>query len=129
MTEQEPAAAAPRRVVVAEDESLIRLDIVETLRDNGFEVVGEAGDGEAAVALATELRPDLVIMDVKMPLLDGISAAEKLSKPIWLAILGGTALVGLFLPPPVGSAIAACAVGVYLVDVRPKVLEVQGKSR
>ena len=60
---------------------------------------------------------------------DAFPAAEKLSKPIWLAILGGTALVGLFLPPPVGSAIAACAVGVYLVDVRPKVLEVQGKSR
>nr|WP_205864534.1 response regulator [Planctomonas sp. JC2975] len=72
--------AAPRRVVVAEDESLIRLDIVEILRDNGFEVVGEAGDGETAVALATELRPDLVIMDVKMPQLDGISAAERLSK-------------------------------------------------
>ena len=53
---------------------------METLRDNGFEVVGEAGDGETAVALATELRPDLVIMDVKMPLLDGISAAERLSK-------------------------------------------------
>jgi response regulator NasT len=69
-----------RRVVVAEDESLIRLDIVETLRDNGFEVVGEAGDGETAVQLATELRPDLVIMDVKMPQLDGISAAERLSK-------------------------------------------------
>lgn len=60
---------------------------------------------------------------------DAFTAAEKLSKPIWLAILGGTALVGLLLPPPVGSAIAACAVGVYLVDVRPKVLEVQGKSR
>ena len=75
-----PGQAAPRRVVVAEDESLIRLDIVETLRDNGFEVVGEAADGETAVALATELRPDLVIMDVKMPQLDGISAAERLTK-------------------------------------------------
>jgi response regulator NasT len=74
------APTAPRRVVVAEDESLIRLDIVEILRDNGFDVVGEAGDGETAVQLATELRPDLVIMDVKMPQLDGISAAEKLSK-------------------------------------------------
>lgn len=72
--------ASPRRVVVAEDEALIRLDIVETLRDNGFDVVGEAGDGEAAVALATELRPDLVVMDVKMPKLDGISAAERLSR-------------------------------------------------
>jgi len=67
VSEQENPPASPRRVVVAEDESLIRLDIVETLRDNGFEVVGEAGDGETAVALATELRPDLVIMDVKMP--------------------------------------------------------------
>lgn len=79
MTDQE-SPQAPRRVVVAEDESLIRLDIVETLREAGFDVVGEAGDGEAAVALATELRPDLVVMDVKMPLLDGISAAERLTK-------------------------------------------------
>lgn len=80
MTEQDAANSSPRRVVVAEDESLIRMDIVEILRDNGFEVVGEAADGESAVALATELRPDLVIMDVKMPQLDGISAAERLSK-------------------------------------------------
>ena len=81
MTEQEiNTGTAPRRVVVAEDESLIRLDIVEILRDNGFDVVGEAGDGETAVQLATELRPDLVIMDVKMPVLDGISAAERLTK-------------------------------------------------
>jgi response regulator NasT len=67
-------------VVVAEDEALIRMDIVETLRDNGFLVVGEAGDGERAVELAIELRPDIVVMDVKMPKLDGISAAERLSK-------------------------------------------------
>ena len=75
MTEQNTA----RRVVVAEDESLIRLDIVETLRDNGFDVVGEAGDGEEAVRLVEELRPDLVVMDVKMPKLDGISAAEQIN--------------------------------------------------
>lgn len=80
MTDQDAPQTTPRRVVVAEDESLIRMDIVEILRDNGFEVVGEAADGETAVALATELRPDLVIMDVKMPQLDGISAAERLSK-------------------------------------------------
>jgi response regulator NasT len=66
--------------VVAEDEALIRMDIVETLRDNGFDVVGEAGDGERAIELATELRPDIVVMDVKMPKLDGISAAERLSR-------------------------------------------------
>ncbi|MBX3093536.1 MAG: response regulator [Cryobacterium sp.] len=80
MTVQEPVPTAPRRVVVAEDESLIRLDIVETLRDNGFDVVGEAADGETAVQLATELRPDLVVMDVKMPQLDGITAAERLTR-------------------------------------------------
>jgi AmiR/NasT family two-component response regulator len=80
VSEEQETPAAPRRVVVAEDESLIRLDIVETLRDNGFDVVGEAGDGETAVQLATDLRPDLVVMDVKMPQLDGISAAERLAK-------------------------------------------------
>jgi AmiR/NasT family two-component response regulator len=76
----ETVSNAPRRVVVAEDESLIRLDIVEILRDNGFDVVGEAGDGETAVQLATELRPDLVVMDVRMPQLDGIKAAERLTR-------------------------------------------------
>ena len=80
MTEEDTPASTARRVVVAEDEALIRMDIVETLRDNGFIVVGEAGDGERAVELAIELRPDLVVMDVKMPKLDGISAAERLSK-------------------------------------------------
>lgn len=80
MSENETTQAAKTRVVVAEDESLIRIDIVEILQDHGFEVVGEAGDGEKAVALVEELRPDLVVMDVKMPLLDGISAAEILGK-------------------------------------------------
>lgn len=80
MTDHEVPTPIKRRVVVAEDESLIRMDIVETLRDNGFDVVGEAGDGERAVELAMELRPDLVVMDVKMPKLDGISAADKLNK-------------------------------------------------
>lgn len=79
MSDQAPAPTSERTVVVAEDESLIRIDIVETLTDNGFRVVGEAADGEKAVELARELRPDLVVMDVKMPLLDGISAAEILT--------------------------------------------------
>lgn len=69
-----------RRVVVAEDEAIIRMDIVETLIENGFDVVGEAGDGLEAVAQATSLKPDLVVMDIKMPNLDGISAAKQLSE-------------------------------------------------
>ena len=67
-----------RRVVVAEDEALIRLDLVEMLEEEGYLVVGQAGDGEAAVALAERHRPDLVVLDVKMPKLDGISAAERI---------------------------------------------------
>lgn len=80
MSEKPPESVAAKRVIVAEDESLIRIDIVETLRDHGFEVIAEAADGEKAVALAEELRPDLVVMDMKMPLMDGISAAEILTK-------------------------------------------------
>ncbi|MDR0416505.1 MAG: response regulator [Propionibacteriaceae bacterium] len=66
------------RVLVAEDEALIRLDLVELLTDEGYEVVGQAADGEEAVAMARELAPDVVVMDVKMPKLDGISAAESI---------------------------------------------------
>ncbi|MCP3426138.1 response regulator [Rothia sp. AR01] len=71
--------APQRRVVVAEDEALIRLDIVEILKDRGFEVVAEAADGEQAVEMARLHEPDVVLMDVKMPKMDGISAAEIIS--------------------------------------------------
>ena len=69
---------APKRVLIAEDEALIRLDLSEMLAEEGFEVVGQAVDGEQAVTMATELRPDLVIMDVKMPKKDGIDAAAEI---------------------------------------------------
>jgi response regulator NasT len=69
-----------RRIVVAEDESLIRMDIVETLKDQGFDVVGEAGDGLKAIELAKELKPDLMVMDIKMPDMDGLSAAEQIAQ-------------------------------------------------
>jgi response regulator NasT len=75
----QPAAPAPRRVVIAEDEALIRLDLAEMLAEEGYDVVGQAGDGERAVELAEELRPDLVVLDVKMPKLDGIAAAERIA--------------------------------------------------
>lgn len=69
----------PRRVLIAEDEALIRLDLAEMLREEGYDVVGEAGDGQEAVDLAENLRPDLVIMDVKMPRRDGIDAAAEIA--------------------------------------------------
>ena len=78
MTSADTTTPPARRVVVAEDEALIRLDIVEMLRDAGYQVVGEAADGEQAVELAQEHKPDLVVMDIKMPVLDGISAAERI---------------------------------------------------
>ena len=67
------------RVVIAEDEALIRLDLAEMLGEEGYDVVGEAGDGQRAVELVEEHRPDLVVLDVKMPKLDGISAAERIA--------------------------------------------------
>ncbi len=74
-----PAMPAGMRVVIAEDEALIRLDLREMLREEGFDVVGEAADGEQAVALAGELNPDLVICDIKMPKMDGIAAAAQIT--------------------------------------------------
>ncbi|WP_026549872.1 response regulator [Arthrobacter sp. Br18] len=77
---ESPATGPARRVIVAEDETLIRLDIVEILQGEGYEVVAEADNGEKAVALAKEHKPDLVLMDVKMPVMDGITAAEQIVK-------------------------------------------------
>jgi len=74
------APSSTKRVLVAEDEAIIRLDLAEMLGEAGYEVVGQAGDGEQAVAMALELRPDIVIMDVKMPVMDGITAAEQIGK-------------------------------------------------
>jgi AmiR/NasT family two-component response regulator len=73
-------ATVTRRVVVAEDETLIRLDLVEMLAEEGYDVVGEAADGDRALELVESLRPDLVVLDVKMPKLDGITAAKKIAE-------------------------------------------------
>ena len=74
-----PTRRRRRACVIAEDEALIRIDLAEMLAEEGYDVVGQAGDGETAVALAEEHRPDLVVLDVKMPLLDGIAAAERIA--------------------------------------------------
>ncbi|MGH3333969.1 MAG: ANTAR domain-containing response regulator [Nocardioidaceae bacterium] len=79
MSDQQARLPA-RRVVIAEDEALIRLDLAEMLGEEGYDVVGQAGDGERAIELAQELRPDLVVLDVKMPKLDGISAAQRIAE-------------------------------------------------
>jgi two-component system, response regulator PdtaR len=73
------AGSARKRVLIAEDEALIRLDLAEMLGEEGYDVVGEAGDGETAVRLAQELKPDLCILDIKMPIMDGLAAAEKIA--------------------------------------------------
>jgi two-component system, response regulator PdtaR len=69
-------AVDPLRIIVADDESIIRLDLKETLQKMGHQIIGEAGDGRRAVELARQLRPDLVVLDIKMPEMDGIDAAK-----------------------------------------------------
>jgi two-component system, response regulator PdtaR len=79
-TQPQPSEAQPggTRILVAEDEALIRLDLAEMLTEAGYQVVGQASNGEQAVEMAKDLAPDLVIMDVKMPVMDGITAAEEI---------------------------------------------------
>jgi AmiR/NasT family two-component response regulator len=85
------ASPARPRVVIAEDEAIIRLDLHETLVAQGYDVVGEAGRGDEAVELVRTLRPDLVILDVKMPGLDGLSAARLIAAERLAAVLVLTA--------------------------------------
>jgi response regulator NasT len=75
-----PVAPKPSRIIIADDESLIRLDLREMLTHLGYDVIAEAGDGRTALDLAKKLHPDLIIMDIKMPDLDGIAAAEELTR-------------------------------------------------
>ena len=90
MTETQPGSVPPR-IVIAEDEAIIRLDLKEMLEEEGIDVVGEAADGDAAIRLAREQRPDLVILDIKMPGLDGLSAAERIVGEDLAAVLVLTA--------------------------------------
>jgi response regulator NasT len=85
------ANAAPARVVIAEDEAIIRLDLKELLEESGYAVVGETGRGDEAVVLARELAPDLVILDVMMPGMDGLSAARLIAGERLAAVLVLTA--------------------------------------
>ena len=75
------------RIVIAEDEAIIRLDLKEMLQEEGYEVVGEAGDGETALGLAEELHPDLVILDIFMPGMDGLTAAARIGERELAAVL------------------------------------------
>jgi two-component system, response regulator PdtaR len=83
--------STPTRAVIAEDEAIIRLDLKEMLEEEGLEIIGEAADGETAVRMARELDPDLVIMDVKMPVLDGLAAAERIAQEDLAAVVMLTA--------------------------------------
>jgi len=108
---------APRRVVVVEDEALIRMDIVEVLRENGFDVVGEAADGEAAIELTRELLPDLVVMDITMPKMDGLTAAEAIDKERLAPVVMLTAFAQ---PEFVARAIEAGAIAYVVKPFTPE---------
>ena len=108
---------APRTVIVAEDEALIRMDIVEVLRENGFTVVAEAADGEAAIELTREHRPDLVVMDITMPKMDGLTAAEEINKERLAPVVMLTAFAQ---PEFVARAIEAGAIAYVVKPFTPE---------
>ncbi len=108
---------APRRVVVVEDEALIRMDVVEVLQENGFEVVGEGADGETAIELARSLRPDLVVMDITMPKMDGLTAAEIIGKERLAPVVMLTAFAQ---PEFVARAVEAGAIAYVVKPFTPE---------
>lgn len=76
-----------KRILIAEDEPIIRLDLKMMLRTNGYEVVGEAGDGDRAIELAFKLKPDLVLMDIEMPKINGLKASEVIGRQLDIPVL------------------------------------------
>ncbi len=106
-----------RRVIVVEDEALIRMDIVEVLRENGFDVVGEASDGETAIQLTRELLPDLVVMDITMPKMDGLTAAEAINKERLAPVVMLTAFAQ---PEFVARAVEAGAIAYVVKPFTPE---------
>ena len=106
-----------RRVIVVEDEALIRMDIVEVLRENGFDVVGEASDGETAITLTRELLPDLVVMDITMPKMDGLTAAEAINKERLAPVVMLTAFAQ---PEFVARAVEAGAIAYVVKPFTPE---------
>jgi response regulator NasT len=108
--------AQSRRVVVAEDEALIRLDLVSLLEDAGYEVVAAVADGQAAIEAVEMLKPDLVLMDVAMPVLDGVTAASKITEQKLAAVVMVTAYSQVEL---VERAADAGAMGYLVKPIAP----------
>lgn len=104
-------------MIVVEDEALIRMDIVEVLRENGFDVVGEASDGETAISLTRELLPDLVVMDITMPKMDGLTAAEAINKERLAPVVMLTAFAQ---PEFVARAVEAGAIAYVVKPFTPE---------
>lgn len=115
MTQSEGALT----VLVAEDEALIRMDLVETLRDLGFQVVAAVGDGRSAVALASQHRPQVALLDIKMPDMDGLAAATEI---IGLKSTAVVMLTAFSQPELIQRAVAAGAMGYLVKPFKPEEL-------